>query len=168
METPYPTFRVTEITRDDSRVALEGTVSVTRVGRETWVGDRHIGCLKRGAFLAAGRWHGAGNRWRFVLDRPEHLSELEGAAALEVLDGYWGKRAELVLDQSLFGTRSYGRTQPTTITAQSVGRRSRRRRMANTLQRAVAVGFVLRVTATTSPSERWHSSQSLPNKLRAR
>lgn len=101
METPYPTFLVMEIARDDSRVALQGNVSVTRVGRETWVGDRHIGYLKRGAFLAPGRWHDGGNRWSFVLDRPEHVSELEGAPALEVLDGYWGERAALVLDQSL-------------------------------------------------------------------
>lgn len=101
MDTPFPRLRVMEIARDDSRVAIEGTVSVTRVGRETWVGDRHVGYLKRGDFLAPGRWHDGGDRWSFVLDRPADVSELEGASELEVLDGWWGASAELVLDQSL-------------------------------------------------------------------
>lgn len=101
MNTPFPMFCVMAVARDDSRVTLRGSVSFTRVGRETWVGDRHVGYLKLGTFLASGRWHAGGDCCGFVLDRSEHLSELDGTPTLEVLDGYWGERAELVLDESV-------------------------------------------------------------------
>ena len=100
VDNSFPTFRVMDVVREKSRVSLQGDVSSIRVGRETWVGDQYLGYLKHGAFLAPGRWEDRSGVWSFVFDRPDDLAELEGTSEFEVLDGYWGERAELVLDRS--------------------------------------------------------------------
>jgi hypothetical protein len=96
-----PRFHVQEIARQGASVILRGTVSSTGVGQETWIGDRYLGYLKRGDFLAPGRWHAAPGGWDFTLEREEDLGEINGARDMEVLDGYWGERAELVLDTGI-------------------------------------------------------------------
>ena len=103
-------FRV----RGDAAGATAGLVgSLTRTthGREDWVGDEWIGFLKSDAKLVAGRWHRRGDLWEFVPEDPDHLKALVAQPEWEVLDGYWGERAELVLDQTRRWDRA--RFQPT-------------------------------------------------------
>ena len=104
MSIALPTFHVQDIARRGSSVTLRGTVSSTGVGLETWIGDRYLGYLKRGDFLAPGRWHAAQGCWDFALERHEHLGEINGAQNMEVLDGYWGERVELVLNTGITWT----------------------------------------------------------------
>lgn len=98
MNTLFPRFSVAAVSPSPPRARLIGSVSSVRFGRETWVGDRYLGYLKHGSFLAPGRWHLGKDHWEFALDQPQHLNDLEGIPELEVLDGYWGERVALVLD----------------------------------------------------------------------
>jgi hypothetical protein len=105
-----PLFRV-EGTGLGEAGGIIGTVTRTTHGRESWIGDRWIGYLVMGTRLVAGRWHARGNNWEFV---PDDLNLVEGVLAhpeSEVLDGYWGERAELVLDETSSWIKA--RFQPT-------------------------------------------------------
>src|SRR5207302_34276 len=56
-------------------------------------------------------WHQRGELWEFAPDNPDDLATIRARPDWDVLDGYWGERAELVLDQ----TRRWDKTrvQPT-------------------------------------------------------
>ena len=101
MSVSFPTFRIITSAAPASAPRLVGAVSSTRCGRETWIGDGYLGYLKYESLLVPGRWHLRGEHWEFVPGRPEHLTPLRQVAEFEVLDGYWGERAELVLDHAL-------------------------------------------------------------------
>jgi hypothetical protein len=101
MNSTFPVFRVGRVVSAESRARLSGAVTATRRGSETWIGDKHWGYLKRGDLLVRGRWHAASDHWEFVLEQGADINLLEGATEVEVLNGYWGERAQLVLATSL-------------------------------------------------------------------
>lgn len=107
----FPVFRVGErAVREGTGVI--GTVTRTTHGREDWVGDGWIGFLKTGARMIAGRWHRRpDDLWEFAPNNPVHLDAVWSQREWEVLDGYWGERAQIVLDP----TRAWdkARFQPT-------------------------------------------------------
>ena len=92
-----PTFKVIERHSDE----IVGSVSSTQLGDETWVADRYLGYLKQGDSLFFGRWHAAGQDWKFTLDKSETNEDLPASDEFQILDGYWGERAELVLNTNL-------------------------------------------------------------------
>lgn len=109
--TLFPVFRIIAGAEPASASGLLGVVSSTQLGGETWVGDGCLGYLKCGNSLVLGRWHRRGERWEFVPGRLEHLAPLRGVTEFEVLDGYWGERAELVLDRALAWTHDEWSTE---------------------------------------------------------
>jgi hypothetical protein len=75
------------------------------------IGDGWIGCLKTGAKLVFGRWHRRDDLWEFA---PEESGEVDAVVTQrewEVLDGYWGERAQIVLDENRRWVRA--RFEPT-------------------------------------------------------
>jgi len=52
-----------------------------------------------GGKLVRGRWHhGGGDLWKFEPDDRNQLNAIQATPEWEILDGYWGERAEIVLD----------------------------------------------------------------------
>ena len=80
--------------------AVVGSVTRTTHGRENWVGDGWFGFLKAGDQLIPGRWHRREDSWAFAPDNVGDLDAIRARPEWEVLDGYWGERAEIVLDQA--------------------------------------------------------------------
>src|SRR5258707_171182 len=97
----FPTFDVTEQRMDDGKAVLLGSVSSTEAAGNTWVADRYLGYLKHGDSMVYGRWHSADDIWKFVVDKSQNTSALADANEFEILDGYWGERAELVLNRGI-------------------------------------------------------------------
>src|SRR5262245_57400204 len=77
-----------------------GTVTGETYGSETWVGDGWIGYLKSGAKLIRGRWHRKGDLWEFSPEQPNGRDAVCAQLEWEILDAYWGERAEIVVDQA--------------------------------------------------------------------
>ena len=98
---PFPTFNVIERRANDDGVSLFGTVSSTQFGNATWIGDRYLGFLKHGDVLIHGRWHMHGERWQFRVDASETNEQVPAGNLFQILDGYWGQRAKLVLDRNI-------------------------------------------------------------------
>ena len=95
----FPAFHVRERSVG-AKAGVLGTVTRTSQGREDWIGDGWIGCLKAGAKLVFGRWHRRGDLWEFAPEGSDEVDEVVAQREWEVLDGYWGERAEIVLDQT--------------------------------------------------------------------
>jgi hypothetical protein len=81
-------------------VGVLGSVTQTTQGRENWVGEGWIGYLRSDSKLICGRWHHRGHLWEFTPDDSKEIEAIWARAEWEVLDGYWGERAKLVLDES--------------------------------------------------------------------
>lgn len=98
----FPRFTVKESRASEPGEVL-GSVSTIRHGRETWVGDGWIGYLMCGAALIPGRWRYRprlwARRWAFVPASIDHVDAIRSRHQWSILDGYWGERAELVLDE---------------------------------------------------------------------
>ena len=101
MSPRFPIFRLTEAETSCAQPKLVGSLDSTRFGPETWVDDRYLGYLKRNEIFVPGRWHRVAGHWEFVLQNPSDVDRLVGVSEFEVLDGYWGERAELVLGTSI-------------------------------------------------------------------
>jgi hypothetical protein len=97
----FPTFHLSEQRMVDGKVALLGSVSSTEAAGNTWVADRYLGYLKHGDLMFYGRWHYADDIWKFVFDKSQDISALADVEVFEILDGYWGERAELVLNRAV-------------------------------------------------------------------
>jgi len=95
----YPKFRVTQIKEGDE-VALLGLITATKHGSQTWIGDHWLGYLLRNGEVIPGRWRAEGKQWAFVLKNRQVLDSIRGEVQWDVLDGYWGERAEIVFDTS--------------------------------------------------------------------
>jgi hypothetical protein len=102
----FPRFHI--IRRDAGEIL--GSVTSTTFGTETWVRDECLGCLMAEERFIFGRWHKGGyarrNFWAFVPDDPAVIERLLPDTEWAILDGYWGERAELVLDTTRKWQRS--------------------------------------------------------------
>lgn len=94
-----PHFRVRRIEQDPLR--LIGDLSSTRYGSQTWIQSGWLGDLRIGSRFLTGRWSEAGASWAFSPNDQTALESIAEVRDFEVFDGYWGERAELVLDESL-------------------------------------------------------------------
>src|SRR5262249_21202668 len=94
-----PIFRLVEYESGGAR--LTGTITQTTIGKENWVRDRCIGYLKAGGKLICGRWQQKALLWMFIPDNSHDIASLSPRQEWEVLDGYWGQRAEIVLNERL-------------------------------------------------------------------
>lgn len=78
-----------------------GNVASTTHENENWVGEGWIGYLMDDGNLIPGRWHRREDLWAFAPENPDQCRTILGRIEWEILDGYWGVRAELVLDKTL-------------------------------------------------------------------
>jgi hypothetical protein len=92
-----PHFHVTD--EQPTRDAVVGSISTVSPGSKTWVGEGWIGYLMSPSMLIPGRWHRHHELWAFTPERPGDIASIRGQHEWSVLDGYWGERAELVLDR---------------------------------------------------------------------
>jgi hypothetical protein len=90
----FPRFHIIRL---DANEVL-GSVTATTYGRETWVGDGHIGYLMAAGKFIVGRWHTQGDSWGFIPGDSGLIEILRPNTEWIILDGYWGERAELILD----------------------------------------------------------------------
>jgi hypothetical protein len=95
----FPEFTVATPTSERTGGVI-GTVSRIEHGAETWVGDNWVGYLFSGTTLIPGRWHDRAGSWEFRPDRADEVDHVQGHHTWAVLDGYWGMRAELVIDRN--------------------------------------------------------------------
>lgn len=93
----FPRIRTVQ-SEFDKLGEVVGLVTATTYGRETWVGDRWIGYLMADGRLVRGRWHAGGDLWGFAPENSDAVREFHPDSEWIILDGYWGGRAELVLD----------------------------------------------------------------------
>src|SRR5882724_3140543 len=98
--TMFPVFHV-----DESGVAevprILGRITRTTHGQQPWVGDGWLGFLRADAEFISGRWHQRGDLWEFAPDDPDAHGTIRARSDWDVFDGYWGERAEFVLDRTL-------------------------------------------------------------------
>ncbi len=89
-----PVFRVEFKDHD----ALVGSLTSLTCGEQTWVGEGFFGYLLTPEGPLPGNWEPAGERWTFKPFESHDSGVIDIGDALEVLDGYYGDRAALVLD----------------------------------------------------------------------
>jgi hypothetical protein len=94
--TEMPQFTIVS----SGRRRVTGHVSATHRGSETWVSNDCGGYLLGDSTLIAGWWRADGRAWTFTPEKPSDLSQLSARRVWDILDDYWGERAELVLDTS--------------------------------------------------------------------
>jgi hypothetical protein len=94
-----PHFQVREI--ENHPLRLIGELSNTRYGSQTWIRSGWLGDLRVGSRFVRGRWSEADGRWVFAPNDQNALETIAELREFDVFDGYWGERAELVLDESL-------------------------------------------------------------------
>ena len=80
--------------RDASSGLFIGSVSAIEVYDETWVADGYLGYLLRDEMVIYGRWRVTEEGWGF---QPKAPTLVALPTDFEVLDSYWGDRADLVL-----------------------------------------------------------------------
>ncbi len=80
--------------------AVLGAVTGLLSGHETWVGDGRVGFLRHGATMIIGHWRQRYDVWEFRPDNHDQIPVVVALSAWEVLDGYWGGRAAIVLDET--------------------------------------------------------------------
>jgi hypothetical protein len=95
----FPKFRIIEIQEGDE-VALLGSITTTEYGNQTWIKDGWSGCLVLEGMAIYGNWRAHGKQWTFIPENRQTLDLFKRGAQWEVIDGYWGERAEIVLDMS--------------------------------------------------------------------
>lgn len=94
----FPEFR--SASEQDSEDAVLGTVSATNYGDQVWIDDRHWGFLLADTVIIYGRWRARGDLWAFAPEKPSHVALILSRPQWQVLEGYWGERAEVVLDET--------------------------------------------------------------------
>lgn len=97
----YPKFTIREIQDDQGRIELLGQPSSTQCDEQKWIDDHCLGYLQHQEHLFYGRWHKAGDLWRFVFEEVYEELGLQPGQELVAYDGYWGERVELVLNENI-------------------------------------------------------------------
>lgn len=109
----YPKFKIQKIKEEDGSIIVSGTLDRTSQGKEKWIDDGWVGSLMKESTVAFGRWFKkADDIWEFRFDEEEkNKLELKPNELIEVLDGYWGERAEITLDKSIQWKESEFKTE---------------------------------------------------------
>ncbi|MCP3929739.1 MAG: hypothetical protein GY705_11630 [Bacteroidetes bacterium] len=99
----YPVFQIIEVSTKNDTTILSGTLDRIKQGKENWIGDCFIGSLMKGKIIAFGRWFKKENDvWEFHFDKEEKGKlHLEANESIYAIDGYWGERAEITLDETI-------------------------------------------------------------------
>lgn len=98
----FPKFKIIQIMKNENKLELIGTISSDSFKDHKWVDDKWVGSLKLNDSIIFGRWYKETNDWKFIVDK-EDIAKANFAIEQEVelVDGYWGERVELVIDKSI-------------------------------------------------------------------
>lgn len=98
----FPTFKINQIVKTEKSLELTGSISSDSFNGHKWVDDKWTGSLKVNESIVFGRWHKQNSVWKFAVDS-EDTSKVDFSIGQEVelIDGYWGERVELVIDKSI-------------------------------------------------------------------
>ena len=133
-----------------------GSVTATTHGSETWVGDERLGYLMGESKFIFGRWHKRGDSWGFVPHDTSVIEMLRPDTEWGILDGYWGERAELVLDANCKWQKAVCE-EATTIIVPSAGRRWGKEVNRKALSAMMQRGFAAAVTSRVWCHGHWIS-----------
>jgi hypothetical protein len=96
----YPEFTIRLLCEDGNSVI--GSLNRQDQGKEHWIDDNYVGAILCGDVVAFGRWFQESDDWRFLFDENESSKlQLSASQVVYALDGYWGERAEIVLDSGI-------------------------------------------------------------------
>jgi hypothetical protein len=98
----FPTFKINQVIKADKGLELTGNISSDSFKGQKWVDDNWIGSLRIDNLIVFGRWHKQNSDWKFRVDF-EDSSKVNFSVGQEVelIDGYWGERVELVIDKNI-------------------------------------------------------------------
>ncbi len=99
MMAEFPKFLIMEI-REEDEAAILGSLTTTEYGDQTWIKDGWAGCLIRKGVAIYGRWRARDQQWAFIPENHKALDSFKSGEQWDAIDGYWGERAEIVLDKS--------------------------------------------------------------------
>ena len=98
----YPVFTITKIDENPNSLSAFGLIDRKEQGKEKWVDDGWVGVLFTGNKVAFGRWHRQDNLWQFKFDSEEiGKIEIQEGKKVSILEGYWGERVEIALDERI-------------------------------------------------------------------
>jgi len=100
-----PKFRVETVSQEDIQ-----TVIVGKVNRWKWIGEKHYAYLVLNKnILIEGRFRNVDEKTfkaTFIPESPVEREKIQPKKTYPYLDGYWGERVQLVLDNSLSWTKA--------------------------------------------------------------
>jgi len=98
----YPVFTISKIKEEGGILYAIGLLDRTEQGKEKWINDGWVGSLKSGSKVAFGRWSKENELWKFKFDEEEKKKiEIIPGELVFAIDGYWGERVEITLDESI-------------------------------------------------------------------
>lgn len=102
----FPVFHVQRALGETSN-AIVGTVTSTTNKQQNWVGDGRIGFLKNRAQVIIGQWRSNDELWAFTPENAANVPVILAVSVWEVLDGHWGERVAIVLDETRQWHKTY-------------------------------------------------------------
>jgi hypothetical protein len=98
----FPTFKINKVIKAEKGIELTGSISSDSFNGHKWVDDKWVGSLRINDSMVFGRWHKQNSDWKFVVDSEDNSkSDFSVGQEVELIDGYWGERVELVIDKSI-------------------------------------------------------------------
>lgn len=103
----FPTFRINQVVNTEKVLELLGVISSDSWKSHKWVDDKWIGSLRVRDSVVFGRWQKQDSNWKFAVNR-EDITKADFVVGqlVELIDGYWGERVELVIDKSILWERT--------------------------------------------------------------
>lgn len=98
----FPRFKINEVIKTDKCLELTGSISSDSFNGHKWVDNKWVGSLRVEDSIIFGRWHKQHSEWKFVVDTEDNSKvDFFIGQEVELVDGYWGERVELVIDKSI-------------------------------------------------------------------
>jgi hypothetical protein len=98
----FPTFKINQVIKAEKGVELTGSISSDSFNGHKWVDDKWGGSLRVNNSIVFGRWHKQNSDWKFIVDPKDPIKvDFSAGQEVELIDGYWGERVELVIDKSI-------------------------------------------------------------------
>jgi hypothetical protein len=98
----FSIFKINEVIKAGKELELTGIISSDSFNGQKWVDDNWVGYLKVNDLMVFGRWNRQNSFWKFAVDS-EDVSKADFFVGqeVEIIDGYWSERVELVIDKSI-------------------------------------------------------------------